>query len=66
MARVPLELPKAWLKQCVRVIVNNAGEEWTHERILFWPVTGDRWTVVTPDGDEYEETFLEHIRRCGR
>ena len=42
-----------------RLLVRFAGDEWTHERILLWPVHRDRrhecWVVETPDGDRYVE-----------
>ncbi|CAK0790584.1 unnamed protein product, partial [Prorocentrum cordatum] len=45
-----------------RLLVRFDGDEWTHERILLWPVHRDRrherWVIETPDGDRYHVSLL--------
>ena len=40
----------------LRVAVTYEGEpDWLHERLLLWVIEPDRFVVLTPDGDMYEE-----------
>ena len=41
----------------LRVVVTYEDDPgWLHERLLLWVIEPDRFVVLTPDGDMYEET----------
>ena len=39
------------------VVKYATDPRWCHERLLLWPIAGDRWVVITADNDIYDETI---------